>query len=88
MQPSGSGALLLGLGGSLRWNRLCLGRHGGVVVVIVGGSVVGGSVGGGGGIGVVYGSAVCVALFVDNLFIVANFMLLAKGRREGEEAMH
>ena len=83
MQPSGSGALLLGLGGSLRWNRLCLGRHGGVVVVGGGGSVVGG-----GGIGVVYGSAVCVALFVDNLFIVANFMLLAKGRREGEEAMH
>ena len=70
MQPSGSGALLLGLGGSLRWNRLCLGRHGGVVVV--GG---GGSVGGGGGIGVVYGGAVCVALFVDNLFIVADFML-------------
>ena len=83
MQPSGSGALLLGLGGSLRWNRLCLGRHGGVVVVVGNGSG-----GGGGGVDVFGGGVgvICVALFTDNLFVVADFVLQAKGRWEGEEA--
>jgi hypothetical protein len=54
-----------------------------VVVVVGNGS---GSSGGGidvfgGGVGVI-----CVALFTDNLFVVADFVLQAKGRWEGEEA--
>ena len=58
--------------GSGAWKRLYLGRHGGIVVVVIGGSIVSG--GGidvfGGGVGVV-----CAALFVGNLFIVADFVI-------------
>ena len=65
--------------GSGAWKRLYLGRHGGLVVVVIGGSIVSG--GGidvfGGSVGVICGSVgvVCAALFVGNLFIVADFVI-------------
>ena len=65
---SGSSTLLLG--GSLFWNRLYLGRHGGVVDVVVGGNVVGG---GGGGIDVFVG--IIGVVVVDNLFVTGNFLV-------------
>ena len=53
---SGSGDILLG---GLRWKRLHLGRHGGVVVV-VGDSFIGGGV---------------VGVVVDALFVGGNFLV-------------
>ena len=61
---SGSGNLLFG-GSLCCWNRLYLGRHGGVVDVVVSGSVVGGDV---------FGGIVDVVI-VDFLFVGGNFLV-------------
>ena len=59
----GSGTLLLW--GSLFWNRLYLGRRGGIVDVVVSGSVVGGDV---------FGGIVDVVV-VNFLFVGGNFLV-------------
>ena len=60
---SGSDTLLLG--GSLFWNRLCLGRHGCILDVIIGVSVVGGDV---------FGGVVDVVV-INFLFFTGNFLV-------------
>ena len=70
---SGSGTLLLW--GSLFWNRLYLGKRGGIVDVIVGGSVVGGDV---------FGSVVDEVI-VNFLFVGGDFLVKKKDNGRGRK---